>query len=115
VLVQEGGDHEPARPGAAGGGGFIVVETSEDLVGPVHAAPPGEVVASAVQTLDAGLDTRQPALTRLLSKLRAVSPDEVTIELGIKVSTKAGIVAEAAGEANFKVTLLWRQGDPAAR
>jgi Trypsin-co-occurring domain 1 len=38
----------------------------------------------------------------------------VTVELGIKLSTKAGIViAEATGEANFKVTLHWKQGEPA--
>jgi hypothetical protein len=95
------------------GGGFIVVETSEELVGPVPAARPGEVVADAVQTLEAGLDTLQPALIHLLDKLRAAAPQEVTVELGIKLSTKAGIIiAEAAGEANFKVTLRWRQGEP---
>jgi hypothetical protein len=97
------------------GGGFLVVEASEDLVGPVPAARPGEIVATAVQTFEAGLDTLQPALTRLLEKLRTVSPQEVTVELGIKLSTKAGVViAQAAGEANFKVTLLWRQGEPAS-
>lgn len=96
-------------------GGFLVVETNDALVGPVPAARTGEVVATAVQTLEEGLDTLQPALTRLLDKLRAVSPQEVTVELGIKLSTKAGVViAQAAGEANFKVTLLWRQGEPAS-
>jgi hypothetical protein len=94
------------------GGGFIVVETSEELVGPVPAARPGEVAVDAIETMEAGLDTLQPALIGLRDKLRAVGPQEMTVELGIKLSTKAGIViAQAAAEANFKVTLHWRPGD----
>ena len=94
------------------GGGSIVVETSEDLAGgPVRAGRPGEVVTEAAQTLDAALDELRPALTTLLDRLRDIAhPDEVHVELGVKLSAKAGVViAQTAGEANFRVALLWRR------
>jgi Trypsin-co-occurring domain 1 len=94
-------------------GGFVVVESSEALMGPVAAARPGEIVADAAETLESGLTRLQPALTRLLDKLRAVGPNDVTVEFGIKLSSKAGIViAEASGETNFKATLSWREAKP---
>jgi Trypsin-co-occurring domain 1 len=93
-------------------GGSIVVESSEDLAsGPVRVGRAGEVVTEAAQTLESALDELRPALATLLDRLRDIAhPDEVRVELGIKLSAKAGvIIAQTAGEANFKVALLWRR------
>jgi Trypsin-co-occurring domain 1 len=94
------------------GGGSIVVESSDELAGgPVGAGRTGEVVTEAAETLDAALDELRPALAKLLDRLRDVAhPDEVHVELGIKLSAKAGVViAQTSGEANFTVSLLWRR------
>jgi len=40
----------------------------------------------------------------------AVSPSEIGVEFGIKVSADAkAYIASAGGEANFKVTLIWKR------
>jgi hypothetical protein len=40
------------------------------------------------------------------------SPDEVTLEMGIKLSAEAGVVlTQAGGEAHFKLTIKWKDSD----
>ena len=45
----------------------------------------------------------------VLEKLKEASPDEIEVKFGIKVSGTANwLVAKAATEGNFEITLTWR-------
>lgn len=67
----------------------------EELVGRVQQAV-GPAVAGAKAVLD---------------RVRETSPDEVVVTFGIKVSGTANwLVAKAASEGNFEVTLTWKPG-----
>lgn len=68
---------------------------AEELVGELRAA-----VAPAVEGARAVLD-----------KVREAGPDEVEVRFGIKVSGTANwLIARAATEGNFEVTLTWKPG-----
>lgn len=52
----------------------------------------------------------------VLDTVRAIGPDEIEVKFGIKVSGQANwIVAKAATEANFEITLTWKHGDSLIR
>jgi hypothetical protein len=45
----------------------------------------------------------------LLEKVRAAHPDEVEVKFGVKVTGTANwLIARAATEGNFEITLTWR-------
>jgi hypothetical protein len=91
-------------------GETIVVEMDDDqLAGFAPAAVnPGEVALVAAGSLEAAIDRLLPALRSIGARLRTLTPDELTVELGVKLTAEAGVVvAKAAGEANFTVTLKW--------
>jgi hypothetical protein len=47
----------------------------------------------------------------VLEKVREIAPDEIEVKFGIKVSGTANwLVARAATEGNFEVTLTWKPG-----
>lgn len=49
----------------------------------------------------------------VLEKVREIGPDEVEVKFGIKVSgTMNWLVAKAATEGNFEVTLTWKSPTP---
>lgn len=53
------------------------------------------------------------AARALLDEVKQLSPDGVEVKFGIKVTGTANwIVAKAAGEASFEVTLAWKPGPP---
>jgi hypothetical protein len=52
------------------------------------------------------------AAKTVLNKVREISPDEVELTFGIKVSGGANwLIAKSAGEANFEVRLTWSPRD----
>lgn len=72
--------------------------------------------ASAEQVIGTIRDAVSPAVgaaRAVLDQVRQMAPDEVEVKFAIKVSGTANwIVAKAASEGNFEVTLTWRRGDP---
>jgi hypothetical protein len=74
-----------------------------------HAASPGQI-AGHIQ------DAVSPAIAAaklVLDKIRDMRPDHVEMTFGIKVSGGTSwVVAKAAAEANFSVTLSWQPGGP---
>jgi hypothetical protein len=103
------------------GGGRLLVEAADwqlprDVAarGPGElelAAPrPGEVVARARESLERSLDQLKPAVTAVATRLKAMSPDEFTVEFGLAVSAESGlVVAKGSGEVHFTVTLTWNK------
>ncbi|MCL7380569.1 CU044_2847 family protein [Streptomyces sp. 35G-GA-8] len=83
--------------------------------------PASDVVRGSAETLREALTHVRPALEEVARTVRDMElrPDSVTVEFGIKLSAEAGVVvAKAATEANFTVTLNWdgreRTGEPHA-
>jgi hypothetical protein len=53
------------------------------------------------------------AARAVLEKAREASPDEIVVKFGIKASgTMTWLVAKAATEGNFEVTLTWKPKPP---
>ncbi|MGV9268286.1 CU044_2847 family protein [Kitasatospora sp. NPDC003701] len=65
------------------------------------------------ETLQDAMSHLRPALDVIADGLRdmAHAPDTVRVDFGIKLSAEAGVVvARAASEANFTVSVEWRPG-----
>lgn len=95
----------PTRDGAT-----ISVAVREVDEGVVRAARPGQVVARASQTLDDMVAGLRPVAETFVAQFRAMTdaPDELTVQFGVTLSAGADLViANAATEANFAVTLNW--------
>ena len=92
--------------------GSVLVETEEPRKaggGPVGAA---NVVEKAKENFES-LISQIPAIVEpIAAKLAATLPstDQVTVELGFKMSGELGlIVAKTQAEANLKVSLVWKK------
>jgi hypothetical protein len=96
-------------------GGSIIVEV-EDLQresGLAPAARSNEVVTKVSQTFEAAIERLKPAAGAIIAKVRSLNdpPNEIEVEFGLKLSAEAGaVLAVASTEANYKVTLKWKQG-----
>ena len=54
------------------------------------------------------------AARAVLEKVKEAAPDQVELKFGVKVSGGATwLVARAASEANFEITLTWTRADGA--
>jgi hypothetical protein len=83
--------------------------------GVVRSARPDEVVATAAESFEAGLERLRPLARVIVVKLQDIAdrPAEIGVEFGLKMNLEAGlIVARAASEANFTVSLRWKRADP---
>ena len=100
-----------------GGGVLLVQPASMDAdQGDLGLASPVEEKAKkATETLEAALDQVTPALKSVAGKLRALSPDDLTVEFGLTLTAEAGvIVAKGTTEVHFTVTLAWSKESPSA-
>src|SRR5262249_54881460 len=94
-----------------GDDGYIKVEVAAD----------GLVRAGATDVLERFTDRFEDAMARVVrlgedavrpARTAGHPPDAVEVELGLKLTAKAGfVIAESTGEANFKVTLKWVQSE----
>jgi hypothetical protein len=92
-------------------GGSIIVEVDEPE-GLVRADRGSDVIEKATQKFEEALQKVKPATMAIISTLRELgdSPDEASVEFGVKLSAKAGvIVASADAEANFVFKLTWKR------
>ena len=70
--------------------------SSDQIIGQIR-----EAVSPAVEGAKAVLD-----------KVREAAPDEIEVKFGIKVSGTANwLIAKAATEANFEITLTWTSSE----
>jgi hypothetical protein len=92
-------------------GGTVTVEMEEEQLGgfSLAAVQPGEIATTAASSFESAVDRVLPALQAISTRMKQLAPEELTISVGVKLTSEAGvIVAKAAGEANFTVTLKWR-------
>jgi Trypsin-co-occurring domain 1 len=67
----------------------------------------GEVVGRVREAVQPAVQTARVVLDRV----RQAGPDEVVVKFGLKVSGRMDwLVARAATEGNFEVTLTWKPG-----
>ncbi|MDR3084653.1 MAG: hypothetical protein LBV60_27685 [Streptomyces sp.] len=85
--------------------------------------PPGELSytdTGFAERVEAQVESLHSVVTgvarSLAGPLRAVRPDEVSVEFGIELTAKAGkvvgLLADGEAKAGIKVTLTWQSGPP---
>jgi len=100
---------------AADGAVLIVEADSRDIPQElVLASPsPGEATAKAARSLVESLDQLEPLLTTVKERLVSSSPDEFTVEFGVKFGGETGIIlAKGTAEVNLKITMAWKRNGP---
>ncbi|MBB4705241.1 CU044_2847 family protein [Sphaerisporangium siamense] len=92
------------------GGGHVIVELPEDTPGVRRASRPGERIEAAVTSLQSALQPIREAAEAALDTFRAAGPDEVEIELGVKLNAEAGaLIAKSSAEGHLTVKLVWHR------
>lgn len=67
-------------------------------------AGPGEVAGRIREAVTPAVE----AAKEVLEKVKETRPDQIEVKFGVKASGEASwLVAKAAGEGNFEVTLSW--------
>lgn len=75
------------------------------------AASAGEVIGRVQDAVTPAVE----AAKAVLEKVKEARPDQIEVKFGVKASGEASwLVAKAAGEANFEVTLTWNHHAQAA-
>jgi Trypsin-co-occurring domain 1 len=68
----------------------------------------GAVVARLDESIDDALASARPTAEAVVNTFRALSPDSVAVEFGLRLDAEAGAVFAKAGVgAHFTVTLSW--------
>jgi|SRR5215469_15237917 len=71
-------------------------------------AAPGEILGRVQEAVTPAVE----AAKAVLEKVKEARPDQIELKFGVKASGEAKwLVAKAAGEANFEVTLTWCRHD----
>ena len=91
------------------GSKFLVeVEEPENTTVGRVALPSGRMVAEAKQTFEDAIDQIKPVISSLSAKLKDLSPEEMQVKFGVKLSAEAGaILTSVGGEVNFEITVKW--------
>lgn len=70
----------------------------------------GTVTAKLDESLDEALASARPAAEAVINTFRALSPDAIAVEFGLRLDAQAGAVFAKAGiGAHFTVTLSWNR------
>ncbi len=98
-----------------GGSILVEIDAPEPKSGIVQASSGGKLVTKASDTFANAMKIVQPAASSIIEKLRDLGdpPDEISVEFGLKLTAEAGAyVASVGTEANYKVSLIWKQDNP---
>ena len=84
-----------------------VEEPNNTSVGRV-AFPSGRIVSEATKTFEEAIDKIKPVIASIVNKFKELSPEEMEIKFGVKLSAEAGaILTSVGGEVNFEITVKW--------
>jgi hypothetical protein len=88
---------------------FDVDDEEVEGVGPENVSRKGgTVVAKLDESLDEALASARPAAEAVINTFRALSPDAIAVEFGLRLDAEAGAVFAKAGiGAHFTITLNW--------
>ncbi|MFC7380765.1 CU044_2847 family protein [Sphaerisporangium rhizosphaerae] len=91
-------------------GGQVVVEIADNEPAVRRASRTGDKIEAAVDSLQSALQPIREAAEAALDTFRKSGPDEVEIELGVKLNAEAGaVIAKSALEGHLTVKLTWRR------
>jgi Trypsin-co-occurring domain 1 len=71
-----------------------------------------EMIVQSSQAFETAFDNIKKAAESMVARLCSLAdpPDELAIEFGVKLSAETGaLIAKAATEANFSITLKWKR------
>ncbi len=91
---------------------YITVESDEPSSGTRRATARGNALEQAKEKFEDVIGQIKPVTSLIIKTLNdlADSPDEATIEFGVKLNTNSGVVIASAGvEANFVFKLTWKR------
>jgi hypothetical protein len=91
--------------------GALLVEVDDTEPGFDRIARGDELVARAATTLGSALDPLRIAANAIIERVRAIAepPDEVEVELGLRMNAKFGaVLAASEGEGHIQVRLTWK-------
>ena len=82
-----------------------LVKFEMEPAGDFRPAGPEQVIGRIRDAVDPAVE----AAKAVLDKIKEAQPDQIELKFGIKVSGATDwLIAKAASEANFEVTLLWQ-------
>lgn len=93
---------------------FIVFEVDrgeipDELV--LASDDPRKVTDRARVTLEDALTKLKPSLHRIVEILKELSPDETSVDFGLKIGGEYGVVvAKGTAEVNFAIHMAWNSG-----
>ena len=94
-------------------GGRLLVEADDGQLPrelELASVEPGEVAARANESLERSLDQLGPAIGAMVQRVKAMGPDEFTVEFGLTLGAECGvIVAKGSSEVNLNITLSWKR------
>jgi hypothetical protein len=86
----------------------LLVEVEDEEFGTEHVSRDENGIVEASKRLDEALRQAEPNIRTVVDQLRALTPNEVAIEVGLKLNAEAGVViAKTAAEGHFTITLKW--------
>ncbi len=86
--------------------GTVFVEVAENRVGPLPASNLDSDIRKAGQSFKEAIAGIEPIARAVMKQIEGLSPDQATVEFGIKLTGKAGVVlASTEAEGQFKLTL----------
>jgi hypothetical protein len=101
-LVQLRSEHGP-----------VLFDVEEISAGPERVSRRGtNVVAELDENLETALAAARPAAEAVVVALKALSPDEVLVEFGLRMDAEAGaVIAKTGVSGHFAVSLKWSRAD----
>ena len=92
-------------------GGTILIEVdAPQAAGMQPAGRMDDAVVKAQASFEKALAMLGPTATALHKAVAEMAPDEIYVELGLKLTSEGGlVVVKGKGEANFTVRLTWKK------
>jgi hypothetical protein len=92
-------------------GSDVLVELGDDDgLGLERVSRGADGVLVATERIEDALAHIRPAARAVLAEMKALSPDKVSVEFGIKLTAGAGaVIAKTEAEGHFTVTLEWER------
>ncbi|MFF7976102.1 CU044_2847 family protein [Streptomyces sp. NPDC007905] len=95
-------------------GSELVVEVVDDTPGLELISRREDGIVEARRRLGESLQSTLPTLRSVVDTARALAPQEMEIEFGMKFTAEAGVVvAKTATEGHFALRLRWARADTA--
>ena len=91
----------------------LKVDENTELLAEVEQLGGEEDVSLSGLNIDGAMDAVKGIAAKIHGVLETVSPQEASVEFGIKLAAKSGkltgLLVEGSGDASFKINLKWKQ------